>query len=196
MGVLVILLALYLAQQKGKGIFEIMLDIGALLMTPIQIPLMWGLFIKRTPWWAALISIAFAFTVSVLAFMNVPLETFGFPEGTTWTFQMKFFGVLAAGSLGFLMSVPFAPPVGSPHRQQVEAFIQNMKTPIDFEAEVGQGNDQRQLKVIGIFGAAIAAFIAAMLLIPNPLGGRVAIASLAFIIGAVSTVMIRRGSNT
>jgi len=50
MGVLVIFLSLYLAQQKGKGIFEIMLDIGALLMTPIQIPLMWGLFIRRTPW--------------------------------------------------------------------------------------------------------------------------------------------------
>ena len=46
MGVLVILLALHLASQKGKGIFEIMLDIGALLMSPIQIPLMWGLFVK------------------------------------------------------------------------------------------------------------------------------------------------------
>jgi len=49
MGVFVVILALYLAQQKGKGIFEIMLDIGALLMSPIQIPLMWGLFIRRTP---------------------------------------------------------------------------------------------------------------------------------------------------
>ena len=100
MGIIVIFLALYLAQQKGKGIFEVMLDIGALLMTPIQIPLMWGLFVKRTPWWAALLSIACAFTVSIMAFMNVPLSTFGFPEGATWTFQMKFFGVLIAGSLG------------------------------------------------------------------------------------------------
>ena len=196
MGIIVIFLALYLAQQKGKGIFEVMLDIGALLMTPIQIPLMWGLFVKRTPWWAALLSIACAFTVSIMAFMNVPLSTFGFPEGATWTFQMKFFGVLIAGSLGFLISIPFAPPVGSPHRDKVEAFIKNMKTPIDFETEVGEGNDLAQLKIIGRFGLSIALFIAAMLIIPNPLGGRLAIAVLVLIIGAISTLMLKAGSKT
>jgi len=194
MGILVVFLALYLAQQKGKGIFEVMLDIGALLMTPIQIPLMWGLFIKRTPWWAALLSIAFAFAVSIMAFMNVPLSTFGFAEDTTWTFQVKFFGVLIAGSLGFLISIPFAPPVGSPHRNQVEAFIKNMKTPIDFETEVGEGNDLAQLKVIGRFGLAIALFIGAMLVIANPFGGRLAIAVLALTIGGISALMLKASS--
>jgi len=196
MGVLVILLALYLAQQKGKGIFEIMLDIGALLMTPIQIPLMWGLFVRRTPWWAALLSIACSFTVSILAFMDVPLSTFGFAEDASWTFQMKFFGVFAAGSLGFLLSIPFAPAVGSPHRNKVDAFITNMKTPIDFDTEVGEGNDLAQLKVIGRFGVAIALFIAAMLIIPNPLGGRLAIAVLALIIGGVSVLMLKMSSKS
>lgn len=196
MGVLVILLALYLAQQKGKGIFEIMLDIGALLMTPIQIPLMWGLFVRRTPWWAALLSIACSFTVSILAFMDVPLSTIGFTEDTNWTFQMKFFGVFLAGSLGFLLSIPFAPPIGSSHRNKVDAFITKMKTPIDFDTEVGEGNDLAQLKVIGRFGFAIALFIAAMLIIPNPSGGRLAIAVLALIIGGVSALMIKQGSKT
>jgi SSS family transporter len=196
MGVLVILLALYLAQQKGKGIFEIMLDIGALLMTPIQIPLMWGLFIRRTPWWAALLSIAFSFTISVLAFLDVPLSTFGFGEEATWTFQMKFFGVFIAGSVGFLLSIPFAPPIGSAHRNTVDSFIEKMKTPINFEEEIGKGNDRAQLKVIGTFGAAIAAFIAAMLIIPNPPGGRLAIFSLALIIGSISCLMIKAGSKT
>jgi SSS family transporter len=196
MGVLVILLALYLAQQKGKGIFEIMLDIGALLMTPIQIPLMWGLFIRRTPWWAALLSIAFSFTISVLAFLDVPLSTFGFGEEATWTFQMKFFGVFIAGSVGFLLSIPFAPPIGSAHRNTVDSFIEKMKTPINFEEEIGKGNDRAQLKVIGTFGAAIAAFIAAMLIIPNLPGGRLAIFSLALIIGSISCLMIKAGSKT
>lgn len=195
MGVFIILLALYMAQAKGKGIFEIMLDVGALLMSPIQIPLMWGLFIKRTPPWAALLSIGCAFTVSFLAFMDVPLSSFGFSSEATWTFQAKFFGVLAAGSLGFLISIPFAPPKGSAHRAMVDQFITTMKTPIDFEAEIGVGNDRAQLKVIGWFGAAIAIFIAAMLIIPNPLTGRLAIAALALIIGGVSALMIRNGAN-
>ena len=194
MGVVIVILALWLAQQKGKGIFEIMLDVGALLMSPIQIPLMWGLFVKRTPPWAAMLSIACAFTVSVLAFMDVPLSWFGFPADATWTFQVKFFGVLAAGSLGFLASIPFAPAKGSPHRNMVDAFITNMKTPIDFEAEVGEGNDLAQLKTIGGFGAVIAVFIGLLLFIPNPANGRLAIAALALIIGSVSALMIRAGS--
>ena len=194
MGVFILLLALYLAQQKGKGIFEIMLDVGALLMSPIQIPLMWGLFIRRTPSWAALLSIGCAFTVSLMAFLNVPLSTFGFSLEATWTFQAKFFGVLAAGSFGFLISIPFAPLKGSEHRNMVDQFITTMKTPIDFDAEIGQGNDLAQLKVIGWFGAAIAVFIALMLIIPNPVDGRLAITVLALIIGGVSALMIKAGS--
>ena len=194
MGVFILLLALYLAQQKGKGIFEIMLDVGALLMSPIQIPLMWGLFIRRTPSWAALLSIGCAFTVSLMAFLNVPLSTFGFSLEATWTFQAKFFGVLAAGSFGFLISIPFAPLKGSEHRNMVDQFITTMKTPIDFDAEIGQSNDLAQLKVIGWFGAAIAVFIALMLIIPNPVDGRLAITTLALIIGSVSGLMIKAGS--
>lgn len=191
MGVFILLLALYMAQAKGKGIFEIMLDIGALLMTPIQIPLMWGLFIRRTPSWAALLSIGLSLTVSFMAFMNVPLSTFGFSPDATWTFQAKFFGVFIAGSLGFLLSIPFALAKDSPHRKQVDRFITTMKTPIDFEAEVGAANDLTQLKVIGAFGAAIAIFIALMMFIPNPMEGRLTIAALALIIGSVSGLMIR-----
>lgn len=191
MGVLIIALALYLAQQKGKGIFEIMLDVGALLMSPIQIPLMLGLFVRRTPPWAALVSIGCGLSVALLAFVDVPLSTFGFAEDASWTFQAKFFGVFIAGSLGFLFCVPFAPARDSEHCRMVDDFINEMKTPIDFQTEVGQGNDASQLEVIGSFGLAIAAFIALMLLIPNPIEGRLAIAALSLIIGSISVFMIR-----
>lgn len=68
-----------------------------------------------------------------------------------------------------------------------------MKTPINFRAEIGQGNDASQLRVIGLFGLAFAAFIALMLFIPNPIEGRLAIAALALIIGGISAFMIRTG---
>lgn len=196
MGVLIILLALHLAKQKGQGIFEIMLDVGALLLIPIQIPLMWGLFIRKTPSWAALLSIGFGLTVSVIAFLKIPLANFGFPTDAEWTFQVKLLSVLGAGSLGFFLSIPFAPAVDSLHRKKVDDFIKTMKTPIDFETEVGEGNDLAQLKVIGKFGAAIAIFIAFMLLIPNPLNGRLSIAALSLIIGCISALMIKAGSNS
>ena len=78
----------------------------------------------------------------------------------------------------------------------VDNFIKTMKTPINFETEVGEANDLAQLNVIGKFGAAIAIFIAFMLIIPNPMEGRIAIAVLALVIGSLSLFMIKAGSKS
>ena len=69
-----------------------------------------------------------------------------------------------------------------------------MKTPVDFEAEIGEANDDKQLMIIGRFGAAIAGFVALMLIIPNSIQGRLTILTLALIIGGISALMIRAGS--
>ena len=200
MGVLVVFLALYFAQQEGRGIFEIMIQVGTLLSTPITIPLMWGMFIRQTPWWAALFSIACSLSVSCLAFFEVPISYLGFSQQVSdafeWSFQQQFFSVLGAGSFGFFISTIFAPAKDSEHRKMVDRFILNMRTPIDFEKEIGQANDLSQLTMIGRFGAAIAGFVTLLLLIPNPLEGRIAIIVLALSIGTISILMMRAGKHT
>ncbi|MFK7934150.1 MAG: hypothetical protein AB8G22_11625 [Saprospiraceae bacterium] len=200
MGFLVVILALYFAQQDGSGIFEIMLKVGTLLLMPITIPLLWGMFIRKTPWWAALLSIGCALVISCLAFFEIPLTYFGFSQaysdGFQWNFQQQFFGVFSAGTLGFLISTFFAPAKESAHRVKVDSFFKLMKTPIDFKEEIGEGNDLRQLLTIGRFGAAVAVFIASLLFIPNPLQGRIAILVLATVIGVVSMLMIKAGKKT
>ncbi len=197
MGFLVVLLSLYFAQQDGSGIFEIMLTVGTLLLMPITIPLLWGMFIRQTPWWAALLSIGSALVLASIAFFDVSLTYFGFSqefsEGIQWNFQQQFFSIFVAGTLGFLISMLFAPAKDSQHRQMVDDFFKTMKTPIDFEKEIGEGNDLRQLTVIGRFGAAVAIFIALLLFIPNPIKGRIAILILAIFIGGISALMIRAG---
>ena len=70
-----------------------------------------------------------------------------------------------------------------------------MKTPIDFEQEIGEGNDIRQLTAIGRFGVAIAVFIALLLFIPNPVEGRLAILVLALVIGGVSGLRLKQVGN-
>lgn len=200
MGFLVVLLSLYFAQQDGVGIFEIMLQAGALLLMPITIPLLWGLFIRRTPWWAALLSIGCALIASTMAFFEIPLTSLGFSQtlsdGFQWNYQQQFFSVIGAGTFGFLLSIPFAPPQGSEHRIVVDKFFRTVRTPINFEEEVGAGNDLSQLTVIGRFGASIAGFVALMLVIPNPTAGRIAILVLALAIGGTSALMIRAGSKS
>jgi SSS family transporter len=197
LGTLIILLALFFAKQDGIGIFEIMLDVGALLAVPIAIPLLWGVFFRRTPWWAALLSIGFAFIPSCFVFFDIPLSYIGFSQefsdGFEWNYQQKLFSVFGAGTFGFLLSTLFAPAPDSDHRAMVDQFFKTMKTPIDFEKEVGEGNDLKQLSTIGRFGAVVSAFIALLLIIPNPVEGRLAILALALVTGVISALMIRAG---
>jgi SSS family transporter len=198
MGILVVFLALYFAQQDGSGIFGIMLQVGTLLLMPITIPLMLGMFIRRTPWWAALLSITCGLIYSALAYFEVSLTYFGFSQQISdtfqWNFQQQFFGVLAASTFGFLISILFAPSKNSAHRKMVNKFFVKMKTPIDFKAEVGEGNDIRQLLIIGRFGLAVTVFIFLLLLIPNPIEGRIVISILAIVVGLVSGLMIKAGT--
>jgi len=200
LGTMIMLLALYFAQQDGVGIFEIMLDVGALLAVPIAIPLLWGLFFRQTPWGAALLSIGFAFVPSCFVFFDITLSYLGFSEefseGFKWTYQQKLFSVFGAGTFGFFFSMLFAPAKNSKHRLKVDSFFKLMKTPIDFEKEIGQGNDARQLTAIGRFGAVVAVFIALLLIIPNPLEGRMAILTLALAIGGISVLMIWAGKKS
>lgn len=200
MGFLIVLLALYFAQQDGSGIFEIMLQVGTLLSMPITIPLLLGMFIRQTPWWSALLSIGCALIFSSLAFFEIPLSYLGFSQevsdGFEWNFQQQFFGVLGTGVFGFLISTLFAPSQNSAHRQMVDKFFSNMKTPIDFEKEIGEGNDASQLTAIGRFGVAVAGFVALMLIIPNPFEGRMVILVLAVIIGAISVFMLKAGKKS
>lgn len=200
MGFLIVLLALYFAQQDGSGIFEIMLQVGTLLSMPITIPLLFGMFIRQTPWWAALLSIGCALIFSSLAFFEIPLIYLGFSQeysdGFAWNFQQQFFGVLGTGTFGFLISTLFAPSQNSAHRQMVDKFFTNMKTPIDFEKEIGEGNDASQLTTIGRFGVAVAGFVALMLIIPNPFEGRMVILVLAVAIGTISLLMLKAGKKT
>ena len=199
MGALIILMALYLSGQEDRGIFEIMIDVGTLLSMPISIPLLWGMFIRRTPWWVALFSIGCALIYSAMAFFHMPLSYIGFPQAVSdnfaWNFQQKFFGVFAVGSFSFLIAIFFAPALESKHRKHVDKFFETMKKPVDFDAEIGQANDAAQLSIIGRFGAAIAGFVTLMLIIPNPLEGRLTILTLALIIGGISAAMIRAGRN-
>jgi len=198
MGVLIILMALYLSGQEDRGIFEIMIDVGTLLSMPISIPLLWGMFIRRTPWWVALFSIGCALIYSGMAFFEMPLHWIGFSQDVSdafdWNFQQKFFGVFAVGSFSFLIAIFFAPALNSKHCAHVDKFFKIMKTPVYFEGEVGEANDDAQLTIIGRFGAAIAGFVALMLIIPNPIGGRLTILTLALIIGGISALMIRAGA--
>ncbi|MDB6112480.1 MAG: sglT 19, partial [Pedosphaera sp.] len=52
LGTAVVGVALYFARSKGVGLFEAMINIGAMLAVPLSIPMVWCLFLRRSPSWA------------------------------------------------------------------------------------------------------------------------------------------------
>ena len=183
-GCMIIAFALYLASLKeGKGIFEHMLNVGALLGAPMTIPMLMALFIKRVPYWSAIVAVLAALVPSAMAFFSGSIDNWPawVPAWCTdlmaekWTYQEKIFANSAVGVLAFLATMPFWRTARPAYRAQVDAFFTQMHKPVDFAHEVGRPNDPSQLKIIGAFAAVVGFFICGLMLLPNPISGRLSI---------------------
>jgi Na+/proline symporter len=186
LGILIILLALYFSFADSKGIFDYMLNLGAMLNLPMAVPMILGLFIKRAPGWSAIFSVLCTFTVAICIHVN----------GGVLNFQEKIFINLFVGSTAFLATVPFWSKSSDEHKEKVRSFYERMHTPVDFKAEVGEGNDARQLITLGTFATVMGGFVCLLLLIPNPLSGRLMILFVAGFMLGVGQLMVFLGRRT
>ncbi|MBB6428390.1 SSS family transporter [Algisphaera agarilytica] len=187
-GLSIIGLTLYFVAQDGKGVFDLMLDVGAMLALPMAIPMLLALLIRRAPAWSAIASITLGFTVSAMGFYSEALF------GTTWAFATVVFANSAAGAVGFLLTIPFWPTASPAYQGQVDEFFEKMHRPIDFKAEVGEGNDLSQLKIMGSFAIVIGGFICCLIVLPNPLEGRLGILFVGGFVGVIGGLLYWAGS--
>ena len=184
-GGLTILIALSMSRlSDGQGVFEIALKVSAMLVMPMTLPLLLCLFIKKVPHWSAVASAAATIVPSSLA---------TFSGSPYWNLQHTVLWVSGTGAVAFLATRLFWRTSGEAYKKQVAEFFEKMHRPVDFASEVGQGNDRRQLIVMGRFTLAIAVFTALLLLVPNPLGGRVCIAVLAAVLAIIGLLLARAG---
>lgn len=194
LGLIIILISLYLAaQEDGKGVFEAMLNVGAMLTLPMAIPLCLSLFIRRVPAWAAMCTVIVTLVPSSFSFgagkgwwsgmlaadtvdgMSVLARSWIASE---WPYHRTVLVNLSTGTLAFCATMPFWRTAPDSYRAQVTAFFTRMHTPIDFAKEVGEGNDGRQLRVVGWFAIAMGGAICSLSLMPvaeNSLSDRLGI---------------------
>jgi SSS family solute:Na+ symporter len=204
LGLIIILIALYFAaQEQGRGVFEAMLNVGAMLALPMAIPLCLSLFFRRVPAWAAMATVLITLVPSAVSFgagkgwwahllgdeRTAQLSTTAASWlAAGWPYHRTVLLNLALGSAAFFATMPFWRTAPTAYRKQVDEFFTRMHTPIDFEREVGQANDDRQLRVIGSFATIMGGFIALLAALPveaNDTTDRVAIL---FVGGFITTV--------
>ena len=189
LGAIVITVAYYLSTFKELSIFEIMQMIGAVLGSVLVVPLFMGLFIKKAPWWSGLVAIGCGAVPSILGYnsgkVNWVTELLPFLASYTWPWYMRVYLNLGIGAAGFLACMPFWRTSSSAYRKQVDHFFTIMHTPVDFAREVGEATDLTQLRIVGGFCLAIGVCICSLMLVGNPLWGRL---SILFIGGSVAAV--------
>lgn len=186
-GLCIVSIATYFANTEGRGVFEHMLNIGALLALPMAVPTVMGLFIRTTPSWAAIVTVCVTLIPSALGFFSETLF------GETWSFQQKVFVNMGVGVVVYLLTMPFWKYESKAYQKQTDSFFERMLTPVDFEKEVGKPNDLRQLKVIGSFAAVMGALICLIVFVPNPFIERLGILFVGGFVMGVGCVFVWLG---
>ena len=148
-GASVIILAMFFSRLKGFGVFEIMVQLGALHSIPTGIPLILGLIYKRTPSWSGF----FTFTIGLVA------ATIGkFVYHWTYPEQVLYIAPLCI----FLFIVPgLFFKGGEKYKRRRDTFFKKLNTPVDEQKEISYYNIDRisHFQVIGIVTTLLGLFV-------------------------------------
>ncbi len=182
MGALVIVAGLNFSRLEQLGLFDLMLQFSTLVVVPYSMPLVLSILFKRTPPWAGWSTVFVCFAVSLLTtryldaawvqrtfHLAAPLTA---GERSYWTVLAGLFMNVGAGCLWFFGSSLFWRNSSADYRERVERFFVQLRTPIDFQREIGEASDNAQATVLGMLCLYYGGFITLLALIPNPPLGR------------------------
>ncbi len=194
LGLAQIVTGLTFAQFRTLPLFDLILLMSATISLPSAVPLFFGIFIKRTPSWAGWSTVLVGF--SLFIFLNgataLGLNGLLADESLQKLASSLGWSALNDSELGdarlalttlinftvcllwFLGTMPFWKYTPESYKKQVNTFFDEMRTPIDMEAEgvAGWDKDRVQYHVMGILCLCYGGFILLLMLLPNPLWGR------------------------
>ena len=168
-GVIVISLALILAGSETHGLFELNLYTQGLLVVPIAVPMFLIYFVRRTPWWSAVVAVIAGVACSFIAhrgallpdlWPNLEVVVNGWlggdylPTGGVWPLAVRAPLTILVCTIAFFTTRLFWKHSPETEKSRIRAFYEKMDRPIDVvaEAEVaGQsGVDTRQFRISGL----------------------------------------------
>jgi hypothetical protein len=145
-------------------------------------PVALGMIIKRTPGWSGWSTIVVGMAAGVLAKSLYSPELFQKTMGYATALSEReiidseyvFISAIVVGvaTAWFLMTMLFYKKSHTEHHERVEAFFEDMRTPIDHVKEDIRNQDGMQYRLIGIMCLVFGGFTLLGILIPNPLYGR------------------------
>ena len=182
-GAIIIVLALFINSIRQTNLFDFVNQLAANLLMPLALPLIYGLFYKRTPGWSAwstaLVAGAASWLLGKYVTPELVQQWMGWQKPLTGdeTTYLKLAvttlgGTVIAGSAWYFFTSLFykSAPVGE--QERIEHFFTNLSTPVD---KHGVGGVQSSVyKLLGALCLVYGVFILALMFIPNRFSGRLA----------------------
>ncbi|MEC5399613.1 sodium:solute symporter family protein [Uliginosibacterium sp. H1] len=197
-GLLVILMAQFFQSLKGFSLFDLMMQVATLLQSPILVPLFFGMFIRRTPKWAPWATVVFGLAVSWMLVTWLKPALFADLLGITLSkretgdfsviINIAAHLVLTGGF--FCLTTLFYKREESAIQQETDAFFADMERPVVTD-DRPTASDLEQRAKLGWIVTAGGAGMLAMMLIPNPMWGRLLFGACALVILAIGLLLWR-----
>lgn len=190
----IIAIALWMAGQEGKGVFELIIGFGARVTLPMTLPFTLAMFVRSLPRSAAILGISFGLILplGLNPLTDFVFETVNAAYGTDLARQYA--GTAAIVLLSGLIGILFSYQIRSIFENEADAeatkaFYRKMFTPVDFAKEIGEADDGAQMQLIGRLAMVAAGLVLLLVLFPNPLTGRLSILAVSLSIGLVGALM-------
>ncbi|KEI69323.1 sodium:solute symporter family transporter [Endozoicomonas elysicola] len=197
-GLIIICVALFLNSLKEMDLFNITMYVASLIAFPTAIAPLFGMFIKKTPDWAAWSTLAVGAVVSYyVGFVLTPEDIehwFGLNPltGREWA-DIKviagIFGHIVITAGFFVSTTLFYKPLTSGREQEVVKFFGNLEKPVVRSSKKQGDLDKKQGNIIGNLMILSGALIMFMAVIPNELWGRLLYLSGGFVIAIVGYLL-------
>jgi Na+/proline symporter len=202
-GAAVIALARAYLSFPDLSLFKLMLDFGILVALPQTLPLVLGIFIRRTPSWSGWSTVLVGFATGCLtrALLSVEwaVRIFGERanpsewERQNWDQAIAVLTTIGVGVAWFCLTGLFYGGTPQSYKASVEAFSRDIERPVDYDREeAAPATDDKQSWLIGWLCLPYGAVICLLALIPNPASGRAAFLFCGIVLGLIGTALIRQ----
>ena len=200
-GLIIIMIAVYISKLEGMDLFNAMMMFSGMIAVPYIIPLFWGIVIKKTPAWSGWSTVLLGIIVSLVVKYVIDPSWFGRALGfeaemtSSETKDYYFLFAVIANviicSIWFAFTGLFYKFTTAEYRERVDSFFKDMRTPVDFAKEVGEAKDNKQSHMLGVLCFVYGGFVLLLMLVPNPLVGRLSFLFCGGVIAGVGGLLYR-----
>lgn len=170
-GGIVITLAILMSQHEG-GVFQLMLDFSGIIIMPAGIPIVLGLFYRRTTSWAAMASYLTGLGLGIITLFVLPenydFDLFGVSLlSNPVTYEQRIFVFGGISALVFFIPGLFIRSKGS-YKQRLDKFFVKMETPVHpDETPSSAVSDLLSYRITGWTTVIMGAPVMLLALLPN-----------------------------